>query len=100
MWNHPIDVHFGTDSLSGWPRVLVEVSTCYIYLQPEHGIWGQSNGAMAVMFKAFWEDYYRFVPYPLARLAQSALGSKMPRIERNGKNSPAPKACGCCISLS
>ncbi|CAM9611783.1 unnamed protein product, partial [Ectocarpus sp. 12 AP-2014] len=25
VWNHPIDVHFGTDSLSGWPRVLVEV---------------------------------------------------------------------------
>lgn len=27
------------------------------------------------MFKAFWEDY-RFMPYLLARLAQSALGSK------------------------
>ncbi|CAM9840668.1 unnamed protein product [Ascophyllum nodosum] len=25
VWNHPIDVHFGTDSLSGWPRMLVEV---------------------------------------------------------------------------
>ncbi|CAM9485210.1 unnamed protein product, partial [Scytosiphon promiscuus] len=23
VWNHPIDVHFGTDSLAGWPRILV-----------------------------------------------------------------------------
>ncbi len=25
VWNHPIDVHFGTDSLAGWPRLLIEV---------------------------------------------------------------------------
>ncbi|CAN0392799.1 unnamed protein product, partial [Laminaria digitata] len=25
VWNHPIDVHLGTDSLAGWPRMLIEV---------------------------------------------------------------------------
>lgn len=25
VWNHPIDVHLGTDSLRGWPRMLIEV---------------------------------------------------------------------------
>ena len=25
VWAHPIDVHFSTTSLQGWPRVLVEV---------------------------------------------------------------------------
>ncbi|CAN0336054.1 unnamed protein product, partial [Pylaiella littoralis] len=25
VWNHPIDVHFGTDSIAGWPRILIEV---------------------------------------------------------------------------
>ncbi|CAM9710175.1 unnamed protein product [Choristocarpus tenellus] len=25
VWNHPLDVHYGTDSFQGWPRLLIEV---------------------------------------------------------------------------
>ena len=25
VWNHPIDVHYGTDSMEGWPKLQLEV---------------------------------------------------------------------------
>ncbi|CAN0053287.1 unnamed protein product, partial [Discosporangium mesarthrocarpum] len=25
IWNHPLDIHYGTDSVEGWPRLLLEV---------------------------------------------------------------------------